>query len=283
MRVKQTALVVPLALGLFACPASQAQDTAPATHVTVGFKVWHASWQSYLPAPYTGMTASGAPAIGEDINLVEGGERTNVLPLIAISYGKYFVSASYGRFSSDFSASTSPVIGPGGGTIVTSRTDHFVRREGDISIGYFVTPEVGLSIGYKDATENRTTMLGIAPQGTPLVKTKARGILLGAIGSFPIQGKLRMYTQVGYGPARIKLRFADPSVASYDTNGRYLIGELGLSYPVLSNYQGISAATATFGYRTQTVKTISHGAVSPEDRDLRDVREGLVLSLNVSI
>jgi hypothetical protein len=31
------------------------------------------------------------------------------------------------------------------------------------------------------------------------------------------------------------------------------------------------------------VKTVSHGAVFREDRDLRDVREGLVLSLNVSI
>jgi hypothetical protein len=283
MRVKQTALVVSLAFGFLACPTSQAQDTAPATHVTVGFKVWHASWQSYLPAAYTGTTASGAPAIGEDINLVEGGERTNVLPLIAISYGKYFVTASYGRFSSDFFSYSSPYIGTNGGNIVTSRTDHFVRREGDISIGYFVTPEVGLSIGYKDATENRTTSLGIAPQETPFVRTKARGLLLGAIGSFPIQGKLRLYTQVGYGPARIQLRFADPGTASYDTNGRYLIGEIGLSYPILSNYQGISAATATVGYRTQTVKTLTHGSVFHDERWLRDVREGLVLSLNVSI
>jgi hypothetical protein len=282
MRVKQSALVIPLAFGLLACPTSQAQDSAPATHVTVGFKVWHASWQSYLPASYTGTTASGGPAIGEDINLVEGGERTNVLPLIAISYGKYFMSASYGRFTSDFFSFTSPYINTGGGTVVTSRTDHFVRREGDISFGYFVTPEVGLSIGYKDATENRTTMLGIAPQEAPLVRTKARVLLLGAIGSFPIQGKLRMYTQVGYGPARVQLRFANPT-ESYDTNGRYLIGEIGLSYPLLSNYQGISAATAAIGYRTQTVKTVSHGFVFHEDRDLRDVREGLVLSLNVSI
>jgi hypothetical protein len=284
MTARKTAVVIPFAFvfGLLGCPASQAQESSP-TQFSVGFKVWHASWQSYVPGVYSGMSPSGSPALGESYNLVEGSERTDVLPLLAIRHGNVFASASYGHFSSNFSVLISPVVTPGGTTLVTSRTDHFVRRESDISLGYLVTPEVGLTIGYKDATESRTTALGIAPQSSPLVNTKVGGLLLGAIGSFPVQGALRLYTQLGYGPARLRLRFVDPSIQSFDANGRYLIGEVGLSYPLFTNVKGISAATAAIGYRTQTVKTASRGTVYGEALNLRDVREGLVFSLNVTI
>jgi hypothetical protein len=281
MRVK-TAFVAPLVLSSFICSPSQAEEATP-TQFSLGFKLWNASWQSYVPAPYAGVTASGAPAMGESVNLVEGNKRTNVLPTFAVRHGRYFASASYGRFSSDFPVSTSPVVTPGGVNVITTRNDHFERREADISIGYFVTPEVGLSIGYKDATEDRSTALGIAPQDAPLLHTKAKALLFGAIGNFQVQGALRLYTQLAYGPARLELRFVDPSLASYDTNGRYLIGEVGLSYPLFTGNSGISAATVAVGYRSQTVKTASHGLIFHETRDLRDVREGLVVSLNIVI
>jgi hypothetical protein len=106
-------------------------------------------------------------------------------------------------------------------------------------------------------------------------------LLLGAVGSFAVYEKLRFYAQAGYGPARLKLSFADPALGTnLKTNGRYLIGELGLSYPILANPSGFGGATVSLGYRTQTIKTDGYGSVFQQARTLRDVRDGAVLTMN---
>ena len=283
MRVRKARLVIPMVLGALACSAAQAQTTPSSTQFTIGAKVWHASWLSYVPAPYTGIGANGAPAAGDSVNAVEGDVRTSVLPSLGVRHGNFFASASYGRFRSDFQVNTSPVITPAGQTLITSRTDHFKRSESDLNVGYFLTPEVGIALGYKDATETRDTSLGIAPQPSRLLTTKAKAVLLGAVASFAVYDKLRLYGQAGYGPARIRLAFTDPTLANPRANARYLIGEFGLSYPVFSGVGGHGGATAALGYRTQTVKTDSYSSVFQQGRDLRDVRDGVVLSLNVTL
>jgi hypothetical protein len=283
MRVRKARLVIPLVLSALACSAVQAQPSPSPTQFTIGAKVWHASWLSYLPAVYTGIGANGAPAAGDGVDAAEGDVRTNVLPVLGVRHGKYFASLSYGRFKSDFQANTSPVITPTGQTLITSRTDHFKRSESDLNVGYFLTPEFGIALGYKDATETRDTSLGIAPQPTRLVTTKAKGILLGAVANFVIYDKLRLYGQAAYGPARIRLAFTDPTLAAPKANGRYLIGEYGVSYAVFGGVGGHGAATASLGYRTQTIKTDGYATVFQQDRDLRDVRDGLVLTLNVTL
>jgi len=283
MWVRKARLVISLVLGTLACNAAQAQATPSATQFTIGAKVWHASWLSYMPATYTGIGANGAPATGDSVNAVEGDVRTSVLPLLGLRHGKFFASASYGRFRSDFHLNSTPVITPTGQTLITSRTDHFKRSESDLNVGYFVTPEIGIALGYKDATETRDTSLGISPQPTRLVTTKAKGILLGAVANFAVYDKLRLYGQAAYGPARIRLAFTDPTLAAPKANGRYLIGEFGLSYPVFSSASGNGGATAALGYRTQTIKTDGYSTVFQQGRDLRDVRDGVVLSLNVAL
>lgn len=282
MRVRKARLVIALVLGALACNAAQAQATPASTQFTIGAKVWHASWLSYMPATYTGIGANGAPAAGDSVNAVEGDVRTSVLPLLGLRHGNFFASASYGRFRSDFHLNTSPVITPTGQTLVTSRTDHFKRSESDLNLGYFVTPEVGLALGYKYATETRDTSLGIAPQPTRLVSTRAKGILLGAVANFAVYDKLRLYGQAAYGPARIRLGFTDPTLAAPKANGRYLIGEFGLSYPVF-RIGANGGALAALGYRTQTIKTDGYSTAFQQGRDLRDVRDGLVLTLNIAL
>lgn len=283
MRVRNARLVIPFVLSFIGCFAAQAQTSPSTTQFTIGAKVWRASWLSYLPATYTGIGPGGAPAVGDSLNAVEGTDHTDILPLLAIRHGRFFASASHGRFSSDFNVRSSPLILPSGQTLVTSRTDHFKRRESDLNLGYSLTPELGIALGYKDATESREASLGGAPQRTPLLTTKVRGYLLGAVGSFAVSEKLRIYGQAGYGPARLKLRFNDPLLGSTKANGRYLIGELGLSYPIYTNANGFGSTTAAVGYRTQTIKTDSYSSFVEENRDLRDVRDGMVLSLNVTL
>ena len=283
MRVRKALPVIPFVLGTFVCAAAQAQTEPAATKFTVGVKVWHADWLSYIPASYSGIGANGAPAIGDSVNLAEGTAHTDVFPLLQVRHRDFFASLSHARFNSDFRVQTSPVVLPTGQTVITSRNDHFKRRESDLNLGWFLTPEFAVALGYKDATETRDTSLGIAPQSMPLTKTTARGFLLGALGSFALVDKLRLYAQAGYGPARLKVSFSDPKVASISSNGRYFIGELGVSYPIFSRPDGSMSATTTLGYRTQTIKTDSSGGFFQESHDLRDVRDGVILSLNVTM
>lgn len=279
MRVNNAAIAMPLILGMLACSAAQAQTTSPTPRFTIGAKAWHAEWLSYMPAVFSGISPDGSPAIGDSANAVEGTQRTSILPQLGVSYGKFFASVNHGQFKSDFHVNNSPVLTPTGQNLITSRTDHFKRRESDLTVGYAVTPEIGLAIGYKDATETRDSSLGIASGSTPLIRTKARGLILGAVGSFAVHDKLRLYIQAGYGPARLKLRFADPAMTATKTDGSYVIGEIGLSYPVFTNANG-AGLNAAFGYRTQTVKTDGYADAAQQSRDLRDVREGVVLALN---
>jgi hypothetical protein len=283
MRVRKALPVISFVLGTLACTAAQAQSGPPATQFTVGVKVWHAGWLSYIPASYSGIGANGTPALGDSVNLAEGSAHTDIFPLLSVRHNKFFASVSHARFSSDFRVLTSPVVLPTGQTVITSRNDHFKRRESDLNLGYFLTPEFAIAVGYKDATETRDTSLGIAPQSTPLTNTTARGFLLGAIGNFALVDKLRLYAQAGYGPARLKVSFTDPTSASIRSNGRYFIGELGLSYPIFIKPDGSMSATTTLGYRTQTIKTDSSGGFFQESHDLRDVRDGVILSLNVTM
>jgi hypothetical protein len=220
------------------------------------------------------------PPLADVINAAEGSRSTSVMPQLSARYDKYLVSFSHGRYTSDFSVLNSPLPTPTG-TIATTRTDHFVRRESDIVFGYYVLPQIALSIGYKHATESRDTRLGTDAQARPFVDNTARAVLVGAVGAFPLQGQLSAYVQAAYGPARLKTRSVDASATQIDTNGRYLIGEIGLSYPFWRDRNGNSSAVVSVGYRTQTVKTYSYGSLYHEPRDLRDVRDGLVLTLNL--
>jgi len=280
MRAGTARLVIPFVLCSIGASAVQAQSS-PTTQFTIGAKVWDAAWLSYVPATYSGVSAAGQGVFADSLNAVEGERRTSVLPQLFVRHGAYFASASYGRFSSDFHVQASPLVLPTGQTLIGSRTDYLKRRESDINIGYMVTPEVGLAIGYKDATETRDLSFGGAPQRTALLSTRVRGLLLGAAGNFAVYQKLRMYAQAAYGPARFKADFYDRG-AILKTHGRYLIGELGLNYPVFMSASG-TVATAAIGYRTQTVRTDSFDTVFLEKHELRDVRDGLVLSLSVTL
>jgi hypothetical protein len=282
MQVRKTVSIASFTLALLACAPGQAQESPPTPQVSLGLKLWNASWLSYLPASYLAAGPNGQIVAADVINSVEGGRRTSALPQLAVRYGKLFASASYGRFTSDFAVLNSPVATPAG-TQVTSRTDHFVRRESDLTLGYFVLPEVAVTAGYKYAIESRDVRSPASAPSQPLLENRARGALLGLVGNFQVTGALSAYVQAGYGPARIRTRTVDNGGYQIDAHGSYLISEIGLSYPLVINQYGMRAAAAAIGYRSQTVKTESTGVIYHENRRLRDVRDGLVLSLNVAL
>lgn len=258
------------------------ESTESRASYTVGLRVWNAAWSTGLPTAYAVVTPGGAPAIAESLDNVQGKRRTEAFPSVAMRKDKFLASASYARFSTDFYAADTSVIGPNGMNVKTSRTDHLDRKESDITAGYFITPNVALSLGFKYAREDRTSAIALGGGPQPVVDNTARALLLGAAAAFPIQQNLLFTGQIAYGPARIKTNYADPALRDDTNSARYLISEIGVAYALGIKSAYFRSASIGLAYRTQLVKTKSPGPASG-GRTYRDERDGLIATLNFTI
>lgn len=264
------------------CLAS-ADDTPPKPQFSVGIKVWNSSWSSYLQGTYAVATPAGKYALADAVDQVEGERRTATFPVLGMRYRDIAISASYAQYASDFRADHSSVLAPNGMSIATSRTDHIARKESDLTAAYFLTPNIGVSVGYKYAEETRDTTLGITGTSAPLFNVKGKGIVFGALANFPIQGGLRFYGQLGYGPTRLTTTPTDATVGTLNISGQYLVSEIGLNYALAIVDPYVKGAYASIGYRSQVQKTHSIGLAYMDGRDYRDTKDGLVLSLTVAL
>jgi hypothetical protein len=261
--------------------AADPEESRP--QVSIGMKVWNSSWSTFLPGVYTGITPAGAPALADSIDAVEGDRKTSVFPVLGVRKGNTLLSASYAKYATDLRTLHSSVVAPNGMNVITSRSDHLSRKESDLTAGYFVTPNIALTAGFKYATEIRDTTLGLTGVSTPFLDNTVKGLLFGALANFSVQGNLRFYSQLGYGFAKVRTEFADPTLAPLDSNGRYLISEIGLNYALAVTDVFIKGANAGLGYRSQIVKTHGSGPAYRDRRDFRDTKDGIVFSLNVAI
>lgn len=280
MNNKMRAAVVFACLGQASLALAE-DSVASQTQVSIGAKVWHSSWLSYLPTVYAGVSPDGTRGLADSIDAVEGTRETDILPTIGVRYKDYLLSASVARYTGDFEALHTAVICPCGQNLLTSRVDHFSRKESELVLGYFVTPNVALSVGYKAATEDRVTRLGIPGSAPSSVTNRVRGILVGAAASFAIEGRWRFYGNFGYGPAKVKTDFSDPAFARINADGRYVISEIGINYSLPFSTTLMKGAVAGLGYRSQSFRTRSESPGYGDRRDFRDVKDGIVLSLNV--
>lgn len=271
---------------LFPALSVAQEDPNARLEFTLGLKAWNTSWQSYLPAVIVGTTPRGLPATSELINSVEGSTEVAALPTMTLRYARYFLSAGYGRYSSDFELSQSPVAINNGVNIFSSRRDHLKRREVDLNFGYFVLPGFALTVGYKGARENRVTSTGAAPGiAVGLLDGKFDAILLGALGSYEISPGFSGYGQFGYGIGRGKVTYGAGTPAPgthFKNDPRYLLTEVGVAYQLPITSRWIQRTSVALGYRSQTVKQKVPSLVGGEEREVRDVKDGIVLSLNAT-
>jgi hypothetical protein len=264
-----------------------AQDSSrPRPEFTVGIKAWDTSWQSYLPSSVAGFSSNGQPIIGEVVNSVEGSKKVEAFPTFTVRYDRYFVSAGYARFSSDFRVSQSPATLPDFRNLIASRQDHIKRRETDINAGYFVLPGLAFTLGYKNGREERDTRIGLSPSSSPLLDAKLNVWLVGALAAFEIQNGLSAYGQFGYGVGKTKAdlsegfgAFAGERVRSHV---KYLVNEVGLAYTLPFEVSWLRRTSVALGYRSQTIKQNVPSVISGETRKLRDVKDGFVVSLNAT-
>lgn len=278
---------VGLSISCFLPAVSFAQeDSNPRLEFTVGLKAWNTTWQSYLPAIVVGTTPGGAPAVGEVINSTEGNTQVAALPTMTLRYSRFFLSAGYARYSANFDLNSAPVAATNSPNIITSRHDHIGRRELDINAGYFVLPGFALTVGYKGARENRESSSQAAPGiALNLLNAKFDGLLLGALGSYEIVPGFSGYGQFGYGIGRGKFKYGEATPApgtQVKNNPRYILTEIGVAYQLPIKSQWVQRTSVALGYRSQTVKQKAPSIVGGEEREFRDVKDGIVLSLNAT-
>jgi hypothetical protein len=281
---KRSLALIVISGGLAHSPAAFAADSEESRpQVSIGIKVWNSSWFTFLPGSYTGITPTGTPALADSIDAVEGDRKTDIFPVLAVRKGNAFFSASYAKYATDLRAPHSSVVAPNGMNIITSRTDHMARKESDITAGYYITQNIALTAGFKYATETRDTTLGITGISTPLLDNTVRGLILGGLANFPVQGNLLFYSQLGYGFAKVRTTLADPTAPPIDANGRYLISEIGLIYSLAITDVFVKGANVGLGYRSQVAKTHGSAPAYLDRRDFRDTKDGIVFSLSVAI
>ncbi|PIL42207.1 hypothetical protein CR105_25385 [Massilia eurypsychrophila] len=246
-------------------------------------KVWNSSWFSYLPGYYAGISPLGVPSVADSVDAIEGARKTTTLPVVGIRSGNFLLSASHARYESDFRSAHSSVLSPTGQNILTSRSDHLSRKESDLTAGYSLTPNIALTVGYKHASEERDTSLGITGTATTRsFEAKVKGLVFGVTANFPVRGGLGFYGLAGYGPARLETLLPGQN-AAITSNGRYLISEIGLTYSLVITDAFVKGANVGLGYRSQTVKTDGVGPGFLDQRDYRDVKDGVTLSLTVAL
>lgn len=266
---------------------------------TVGVRVWNASWSTAMPTLYAGNTPLGGGAVAESLDSVDGKRDTSVSPTLSMRKDRLVVSASYARYSSNFYVANTvvPTLAPlpSGPTVinlVTSRSDHVVRKESDVTAGYAVAPNIIVSLGFKYATEDRDSTYDTLHTGpVPLLDNTIRALLLGVSAAFPIQGGLSFTGQFAYGPARAKTHLLGGNspalpVAFPETvknNSRYQIMEVGVNYALGISNAYFRGASIGLGYRSQLARTKGMGPSQSFRRTYRDEREGIVASLNVAI
>jgi hypothetical protein len=197
-------------------------------HFFAGVRLWVSQWD--VPHIEVRPTAVGT----FDLVTVTSASSTELVPMptLGVSAGKWLLSAT-------FAPSTSYDCRCSAGEVD--------RHEFDVNLGYEVLPRLYLSVGYKDAKQNKLADL----PSSSAVKVKA--LLIGANASAPLTDTLSLYGNAAYGFSRQRSDLGDPEGHSrYD--GGYQIGEVGLTWrfgPLLgATWQNTSLA---LGYRFQSL------------------------------
>jgi hypothetical protein len=135
-------------------------------------------------------------------------------------------------------------------------------------IGWFVHPQVALTLGYKRVDQTYTTTVSspglVYPDPTPGT-TKNTGYTVGILGSAPIAGGFALYGNMAYGPMKSKFEGGDT-----EHKGSYQSSEFGFAY-------GFGGAALTFGYKVQVLDFDYEG---PLPQRLRDTTNGFVAGIS---
>jgi hypothetical protein len=225
--------IVALAFGAAAGAQAQGQGhESGGPTVSVGLRGWQTEWDTFS---YHVDTGNGNSVVVQ----APAEDKFVLLPVLSVRWRDFTGSLSlYPSTDHDF-------VNGGRGT----------RKEFDLNLGYFVTPGVALTLGYKK----------IEQADGPNVYALS-GPVAGVSGTAPLGRDFALYGSFGMG----WMKSTGSSTVKFDAD--YRLSELGIAYTVPTG-GFVRAVTLTAGYRTQVLT--SKEALGNQDG--RDLTQGFTL------
>ncbi len=244
MTHRLTPAALAAAAALLVAPLAQAQDSG--LTVAVGLKTWYADWTTwFVQANGNGvdyLTQEPAKAKLMTVPQVSLRWRDWVASVSAATKSKHDFQSPDGKFS-------------------------YERAEVDGNIGYYITPSLAATVGYKRFTQT------VPSTGNEIYRVN--GPTVGLSGSASLAGSFSMYGALGLG--LLKLEGSDAK------NARYSLSEVGLAYGIPMG-KGLKAVSLTAGYRIQVitaqgVQLTDGNFQNPVKQDARDVTQGFTFGI----
>lgn len=237
-------------LVLLAASPARADESASArigkdTYLTVGYKLWINTWETAI-----------APLSGQHVNAIVASQVASI-PNLSVKYKNFLVSGSY-LFTGDYDF---PAFRDTFNNGVVSSDIKFKasRTEADLNVGYYLTPNLVATVGYKNVEQKYTQTY----QGTTFApgKTHYNGMTIGLGGAASIGKGFGMYGNAAYG-----IMGASYSPSTTHDTANYEATEVGFNWRAPTVPFSVS-----LGYKFQYLTTHSSGVTSA------DVTRGYIL------
>jgi len=269
-------LVLMLALLTAAGPSMAEEQSAPLgkdVTLAIGMKLWFNTWQS----------ANGSFGAQQGTNVQSYFSDPNIafIPSISLKIKDFFISTSYlGAPEYTFPEySDTIVIGSGPTTTGTAYTlNHKTtakRTESDTNIGWYVTPNLAFTLGYKVVTQeitDKTSGTGLTST-TSISKPTYAGPTIGFIGSVPLGEGFGLFGNLALG--KLDMTY-EGGGTTY--NADYVSSELGVGFKEKS-----LPLSFTVGYRFTSIeqKLPSYAMGGPVTPISPDVTKGFTFGINL--
>jgi hypothetical protein len=250
--------------------------------IMYGLKAWANQWS--LPLEFR---ASDRTYIME----FESDTAVTPIPAFLATYRNFFIGGSYLLDTDyDFTPQQSDSWEPNSnGENVIYLEDVDVcgsRKEWDVNIGYFITPNIAMSLGYK-SLERELTITSTDYNNSYFSKTKYplsfKAPIIGISASAPIKDKFNLYGNLAYGWLSGDATYEGADFKNnLDVDGNYLFSELGFGYTVPLQKKFASVLTITAGYRFQRLDMTLSGGSWGNSGDQHDSTAGFILGVGAT-
>jgi len=261
-KILSAAVLACLALGAVAPMAAYADDdnsvqVGKDVFMSAGMKLWINTWQTNL----TGNSGKSWTQLTADPNV-------GYIPNLSLKYKKLLLATSF-MATGDYKFPRESFIDAGPTTNALDITGS--RQEFDLNVGYYVVPQVVLTMGYKGVTEKFHVVS--SRTGASDNKVYLNGVTFGVAGSAPIGNGFSVYGSGAGGPMFVTYTPA----STYTDSAIYEASELGIAW-----HAPRAPLSATLGYKFQLIQTSisSSNSVNYSNLPRSEVTRGLMLGLN---
>ena len=267
-------LVLMLALLVTAGPSIAAEQSTPVgkdVTLAIGLKFWFNTWQS--------AQGSNGAQQGTNVQTYVSDPNIAFIPSISLKIKDFFISTSYmGAAEYTFPEYSDTIVIGSAPTYTAYTLNHKTtakRTESDTNIGWYVTPNLAFTLGYKVVTQEITDKrsgTGLTSR-TVIDKPTYSGPTIGFIGSVPISEGFGLFGNLALG--KLDMEY-EGGTTTYDAD--YVSTEIGIGYKEKS-----LPLSFTLGYRFQSIeqKLPSYQIGGPGTPVSPDVTKGFTFGINL--